>query len=228
MPFGWRVSTGVARFVDLSVRRRSSVDGTCDRTPRGRDPRAEPPPARPRPGKTRRPRHPVVLLSAGLRVLAERRAGRGAAVHRPCGRRGAGRSRRAARRTPRTPRTATPCAAWPGRRPGCRRGVRTDGTAARRRRSRAPPSDPRPPPPGRGARGPVTRGARHRRGQPSAGCSLSEMLLMQYRWSVGVGYPSPSNTCPRCEPQRAQRTSVRTMPWERSSTSSTASVSFGS
>lgn len=34
-------------------------------------------------------------------------------------------------------------------------------------------------------------------GQPSAGASRREIELMQYRWSVGVGYPSPSNTCPR-------------------------------
>lgn len=26
---------------------------------------------------------------------------------------------------------------------------------------------------------------------------------MQYRWSVGVGQPSPSETWPRCEPHRA-------------------------
>jgi len=52
---------------------------------------------------------------------------------------------------------------------------------------------------------------------------------MQYRWSVGVAYPSPSNTCPRCEPQRrAHRTSVRTIPCDRSAISSTASDSFGS
>ncbi len=64
--------------------------------------------------------------------------------------------------------------------------------------------------------------------QSSSAVNRSEMLLMQYRWSVGVGYPSPSKTCPRCEPQRAQRTSVRTIPCERSSISSTASLSFGS
>src|SRR3954465_1436105 len=49
---------------------------------------------------------------------------------------------------------------------------------------------------------------------------------MQKRWPFGPG-PS-SNTCPRCPPQRRQRTSVRTIPSEWSSTVSTASATAGS
>ena len=49
---------------------------------------------------------------------------------------------------------------------------------------------------------------------------------MQKRWPVGAG-PS-SKTWPRWLPQFRQRTSVRTMPWVRSSMSSTASATFGS
>ena len=49
---------------------------------------------------------------------------------------------------------------------------------------------------------------------------------MQYRSPLG---PGPSgNTWPRWPPQRLQRTSTRSMPWPRSSTSSTASVTIGS
>src|ERR1700733_1842754 len=49
---------------------------------------------------------------------------------------------------------------------------------------------------------------------------------MQYRGPVGAG-PS-SNTWPRWLPHRRHRTSTRTMPWDRSSTSSTASATSGS
>jgi hypothetical protein len=51
--------------------------------------------------------------------------------------------------------------------------------------------------------------------------------LMQYLWSVGVSYPSPSKTWPRCEPQLAHRTSVRTLPKERSSMYWTRSSASG-
>lgn len=51
---------------------------------------------------------------------------------------------------------------------------------------------------------------------------FSEIEFMQYRSPVGVPNPS-GNTCPRCEPQFAQRTSVRAMPRESSSSSCTAS-----
>ena len=49
---------------------------------------------------------------------------------------------------------------------------------------------------------------------------------MQYRRPVGCG-PS-GNTWPRWAPQRAHRASVRTMPWERSDTSSITPGSIGS
>ncbi|CPU67576.1 Uncharacterised protein [Mycobacteroides abscessus] len=49
---------------------------------------------------------------------------------------------------------------------------------------------------------------------------------MQNRSPVGV-WGASSNTWPRCEPQRAQRTSVRTMPWLRSVSSSTRSPASG-
>lgn len=50
-------------------------------------------------------------------------------------------------------------------------------------------------------------------------CRLSE--LIQYRWSVGVPRPSPLNTWPKWLPQVAQVTSVRLMPCESSSVSTT-------
>ncbi len=59
------------------------------------------------------------------------------------------------------------------------------------------------------------------------GRSCRETELMQYRWSVGVGKPSPSKTCPRWEPQLAHRTSTLFMPIERSVMSSTLSPSDG-
>lgn len=61
-------------------------------------------------------------------------------------------------------------------------------------------------------------------GSHSAGFSekFSEIEFMQYRSPVGVPKPS-GNTWPRCEPQFAQRTSVRTMPSDLSSISCTAS-----
>ena len=62
----------------------------------------------------------------------------------------------------------------------------------------------------------------------SAGSSVSETELMHHRSSVGVSYPSPVNTCPRWESHRAHRASTRSIPWDRSSTSVTASPSDGS
>jgi len=56
---------------------------------------------------------------------------------------------------------------------------------------------------------------------------FSDSEFMQYRSPVGVPNPS-GNTCPRCEPQFAQRTSVRTMPSDLSSMSWTASGSTDS
>ena len=61
----------------------------------------------------------------------------------------------------------------------------------------------------------------------SAGSRVSDTELMHQRWSVGTSYPSPSNTWPRCESQRAQRTSVRFIPSVRSSISVTASSLVG-
>ncbi len=49
---------------------------------------------------------------------------------------------------------------------------------------------------------------------------------MQYRSPVGWG-PS-SKTCPRCPPHDAHTTSVRTMPWLRSTRFSTESSEDGS
>src|SRR5690606_19151108 len=56
----------------------------------------------------------------------------------------------------------------------------------------------------------------------SSGVNDSASEFMQYLSPVGVPKPS-GNTWPRCEPQAAQRTSVRTMPSVLSSMSSTAS-----
>ena len=68
---------------------------------------------------------------------------------------------------------------------------------------------------------PGARVARQRSQAGSAAFSSSrDALFMQYRWPVGRG-PS-GNRWPRWEPQRRQRTSVRIMPWLRSSMSSTA------
>ena len=58
-----------------------------------------------------------------------------------------------------------------------------------------------------------------------AGSNFSDTPFMQYRWPVGGG-PS-GKTWPRWPSQRAQRTSVRTMPWERSWYSLTASPEMG-
>ena len=55
-----------------------------------------------------------------------------------------------------------------------------------------------------------------------SGENESDSEFMQYRSPVGVPNPS-GKTWPRCDPQFAQRTSVRTIPWLRSSMSSTAS-----
>ncbi len=63
-------------------------------------------------------------------------------------------------------------------------------------------------------------------GFSGTGSRSSASEFMQKRWPVGAG-PS-SNTCPRCDPQRRHRTSVRIMPWEWSSTSSSASATLGS
>src|SRR6185312_14350225 len=49
-------------------------------------------------------------------------------------------------------------------------------------------------------------------------CNAAE--LMQYRCPVVSRGPS-GKTWPRCDPQRLHSTSSRTMPWERSSTTST-------
>ena len=62
----------------------------------------------------------------------------------------------------------------------------------------------------------------------ASGVSLvrsKEMLFIQNRSPVGAG-PS-GNRWPRCDPQRRHSTSVRTMPWLRSTISSTASCDFG-
>lgn len=48
----------------------------------------------------------------------------------------------------------------------------------------------------------------------SSSVNLKLMLLTQCLSSVGVGYPSPLNTCPKCPPQLAQTISVRSMPNE--------------
>src|SRR5947208_6071325 len=64
------------------------------------------------------------------------------------------------------------------------------------------------------------------RDQLSFSCRSSAQLLMQKRSPVGRG-PS-SNTWPRWPPQRAQTTSVRVMPCETSSRTSTASATAGS
>src|SRR2546422_9775810 len=69
-------------------------------------------------------------------------------------------------------------------------------------------------------------GARRRR-YSSAGWKSSATELMQYRRPVVARGPS-SKTWPKCAPQRLQRTSVRTMPCVRSSTSSTYSRLRGS
>src|SRR5690606_36747222 len=66
--------------------------------------------------------------------------------------------------------------------------------------------------------------------QPWDGSNSSESELMQKRSPVGGG-PS-GKTWPRCPSHVAQRTSTRTMPWERSSRrftsdSSTASQNLG-
>src|SRR5699024_2005156 len=61
----------------------------------------------------------------------------------------------------------------------------------------------------------------------SAAAKLSDTEFMQYRSPVGV-WGASGKTWPRCDPQRAQRTSVRTIPSERSSRSSTASESLAS
>ena len=53
----------------------------------------------------------------------------------------------------------------------------------------------------------------------------SDIEFMQYRWPVGLG-PS-SNTCPRCPPQRAHTTSVRSIPRLLSVFSRTASFETG-
>jgi hypothetical protein len=73
---------------------------------------------------------------------------------------------------------------------------------------------------------PSRRGGLEPAAQPLAGSKSSAKEFMQKRRPVGRG---PSlNTCPRWLPQRRQRTSVRTMPWLASSTSSTASATAGS
>ena len=50
---------------------------------------------------------------------------------------------------------------------------------------------------------------------------------MHHRSSVGVWYPSPVNTCPRCESHRAHRASTRIIPCDLSSISVTASDDVG-
>src|SRR6185295_11396995 len=57
------------------------------------------------------------------------------------------------------------------------------------------------------------------------GSCWSDAELMQKRWPVGRG-PS-SKTCPRWPPQRAQVTSVRTIPWEASVSESTRPSAMG-
>src|SRR5512144_681312 len=84
--------------------------------------------------------------------------------------------------------------------------------------------------PGRGPAGtgtlpPGVAGVRGHRSD--AGPRRMLMELMQYRRSVGVSNPSPSKTCPRWEPQFAQRTSVRVMPREVSERYSTRSCASG-
>lgn len=61
---------------------------------------------------------------------------------------------------------------------------RTEGPASPRPTARRPPGRGAP---SAGPRRAVRRPAARGRSQSSAGISLSEMLLMQYRWSVGVG-----------------------------------------
>ena len=56
--------------------------------------------------------------------------------------------------------------------------------------------------------------------------NFSAAELMQYRKPDGFG-PS-SNTCPKCAPQRAQRTSVRSIPKELSDLETIFSAATGS
>ena len=56
----------------------------------------------------------------------------------------------------------------------------------------------------------------HTFGLPPSGSAssvnLREMLFTQCLSSVGVGNPSPLNTCPKCEPQLEHTISVRVIP----------------
>ena len=61
----------------------------------------------------------------------------------------------------------------------------------------------------------------------STGSRVIEIELMHHRSSVGVWYPSPVNTCPRCESHRAHRASTRIIPCALSSISVTASDDVG-
>ena len=99
------------------------------------------------------------------------------------------------------------------------------------------PSEPPPPRPSHpSARSPCPPAGDHaalaHRADPACGdgqvsaSKVSETEFMQNRSPVGVCGAS-SNTCPRCDPHRAHRTSVRTIPSERSSISSTASSALG-
>lgn len=51
---------------------------------------------------------------------------------------------------------------------------------------------------------------------PSSSVNRKLTLFTQCLSSVGVGYPSPLNTCPRCPPQLLHTISVRSIPNELS------------
>lgn len=51
---------------------------------------------------------------------------------------------------------------------------------------------------------------------PSSSLNRKLTLFTQCLSSVGVGYPSPLNTCPKCPPQLLHTISVRSIPNDRS------------
>ena len=61
-----------------------------------------------------------------------------------------------------------------------------------------------------------------------AGLTGRKLAVDNYGPRIPVGGGPSGNTCPRCESQRAQRTSVRRMPWLSSSRVPTFSATAGS